>query len=129
MATTLTDGTTTIILPEDLRWIDEFTWTPIIQKQTFSIDGFLIVEEFVKESGRQISIEGASDRGWILKSTLDELKNLIVAGKLMTLTIDERNFEVMWDIQGNPLEATKILDTFPHEQQDFFSVKLKFIEV
>ena len=41
--TTLTDGTTTTTISDDLMWADEFAWAPVEQTVERSITGALIV--------------------------------------------------------------------------------------
>jgi len=47
---TYTNNAQTIIIaiPDDLNWIDEYKWSPIIQSQEYAISGSLIVEEWIK---------------------------------------------------------------------------------
>lgn len=62
MATTLIythiSQTITITLPTDLNWTDEYKWTPVVQSQEYAISGSLIVEEWVKQAGRPITLQG-----------------------------------------------------------------------
>ena len=41
----------TIILPDDLLWINEFDWNPVEQSQERSLTGALIVQEQAKITG------------------------------------------------------------------------------
>lgn len=50
---TLSDGTTTIELPPDLHWRDEFSWTPVEQSTEYSLTGALIVQSGARQAGRR----------------------------------------------------------------------------
>ena len=60
--TTLTYGATTLTLPDDMLWTDEFTWQSVEQRSEYSITGALIVEASAKQSGRPITLEGTDSR-------------------------------------------------------------------
>ena len=49
---TLTNATSTLALPPDLDWPDEFSWSPIKTKVEPSITGSLIIDVGVLSAGR-----------------------------------------------------------------------------
>ena len=57
----LSDGTTTLALPPDLEWQDEFDWTPVEHSTDYSNTGSLIVHEGERQDGRPITLFGGTD--------------------------------------------------------------------
>ena len=60
--TTLTDGTHSVTLPDDLDWTDELSWSPVQQSAEPSITGATIVQIQARQSGRPITLEADSTR-------------------------------------------------------------------
>lgn len=122
----------TITLPEDLFWDAEFEWTPVVQSREYTLTGSLIVEEAVKQAGREIVLAGDDSTSWIDKSTLDDLiASTHIPGLVMILALTSgQTFSVRWDLEKTPIVATKIFRTFPHDDsdQDFWWVRLAFFE-
>lgn len=64
---TLSDGTETIELPEDLNWSDRH-WSPVAQAFTRSVTGKPIIQEAASQQGRPITLEPPTGGGWMLAS-------------------------------------------------------------
>lgn len=94
--TTLSDGTTTVTLPNSMEWIDEHSWSPVAQQIQPTFGGGLVVSENAVIAGRPITLAGGPNV-WVTKTTLDALKTLVnVAGVALTLTLpDARTFQVV----------------------------------
>lgn len=85
-----------IILPQGLRWSDEFDWTPLTQATDYSLTGALIVEQAEKQAGRPITLTGGKDFTWLTRAEVTSLKDLLDGGEEMTLTLhDARTFTVL----------------------------------
>ena len=54
-----------VVLPKDLEWIDEFSWSPIFQEIKNSISGSIFINEYEQLDGRFITLEGKDDMCWI----------------------------------------------------------------
>jgi hypothetical protein len=131
-APTITLGTVT--LPPDLRWRDEFAWTPVQRTAEYGLTGALIVQESVKQAGRPITLEAKSEaKGyvWLNRATLLALKTLAeTAGWSGTLTLaDGRAFTVAFRDDGLTAEPvihlahTGPLDALPYT----FTLKLQTV--
>ncbi len=121
-----------IILPEDLWWEDETDWTPVAQSDTdYSVTGALLVDTGVKQAGRPITLAGSEDASWVKRSTVLALMALAaIAGKEMTLTIHERTFQVMFfHGDGKPLEATPLYKKSPPDDEDYYFLTIRLMEV
>ena len=65
MSITLSDDTTTIELPEDLRWSDR-NWSPVEQSFTRSVTGKPIIMVDASQYGRPITLQAPDRGGWML---------------------------------------------------------------
>ncbi len=128
---TLTDGTTTANLHNDLQWVDEFAWNAVAQKSGRTITGALWVEEAALSAvGRPITLQGDEQTGWISRSDLLNLRTLAqIAGASLTLTITPRSqtFTVMFDHEaGNPIDARPVVGYSDIAAGDWYYVTLRF---
>lgn len=94
-----------VTLPGDLRWSDEFQWTPVHRAVEYSLTGSLIVQEAVKLAGRPITLDAQSEAQgyvWLDRATLLSLKTLAETPAWTgTLTLaDGRAFTVGWREDG-----------------------------
>jgi hypothetical protein len=118
-----------IALPDDLVWVDEFAYTPVIQELAWAVDGTLIIQQGIKLAGRTITLSGGENYGWITRATLLLVHAKAIAGVTCTLTLsDSRVFSVKFR-QDNPLEAHPVLDYASPDASDFYYITLPFIEV
>ena len=129
--TTLSDGTSTLALPDDLLWTDEFDWAPVANATARSVTGRLLVEAAGLTGGRPITLTGGDDYGWIDRSTLEALHAW--AGRpavAFTLTLRGVQRSVIFATapQG-AIEAKPVVDYALPEPADDYVVTLKFIEV
>jgi|TARA_Y100000114_G_C11763926_1_gene331898 hypothetical protein len=63
---TLSDGSVTIELPEDLIWSDRLSWSPVTQTMTRGLTGAPIIMYDVAQYGRPITLEPPAGGGWML---------------------------------------------------------------
>ena len=130
MAITLTKDATTLGLPEDLFWIDEFSWARVAQETTRSTTGALLVDVAVRQAGRPITLQADSDAGWMQRSALQALYAMAeepTATYALTLA-DGRSFEVMF-ASADPIAAQPVARPELPKQQHPYIVTIKLIEV
>lgn len=126
------DTGASIELPEDLDWTDESAWTAVQQKTTRSLTGALIVQVAPrKQGGRPITLQGAEDRAWITRATLETLCAWRdVPGLEMTLVLHGTPRTVLFNHEGGaPVEAKPI--TFfagTPQANDFYRLIARFLE-
>lgn len=97
---TLTNGATTITLPDHLEWIDEFDFSAVAQRAGRGVTGVLYVDEVALSGGRPITLQGAEDR-WLIRSVLDTLQAWAqTPGVTMTLTLRGTAYTVTFDRRG-----------------------------
>lgn len=125
---TITDGTTTLTLPPDLDWQDEFGWTPVEHSTDYSLTGNLVVQEGSRQDGRSITLVGGRDGAWFSRAELEPLYALAsVPQAQFTLNLWGRIFNVMFrrpPIQVEPVR--RMADPGPDHQ---YAVTVNLMEI
>lgn len=130
MATTLTYGMTTLTLPVDMLWTDEFAWRPVEQRQQYTLTGALVVEAAARQSGRQITLSAGDDYAWMTRATLDTLRTWsLLPAQSFTLLYRGVMRTVAFDHAEGAITATQIIDYSDPDAADDYAVTLRFIEV
>lgn len=130
MATTLTYVATTITLPEDMLWPDEYAWRAVEQRQEYTITGALIVEAATKLSGRRITLAADSGYAWMTRATLDTLFAWsALPGQTFTLLHRGVTRTVAFDHDAGAIDASQIIDYSDPDGADDYAVTLRFIQV
>ena len=107
---TLTDGATTITIPDDLEWTDEFDFTPVTQDIKRTIGGSFIVSESSLSHGRPITLTGGP-QVWMPRHVMSAIASeAAVAGRKFTLTLaDGRIYNVIFRRDsGQPIAAVPL---------------------
>lgn len=129
---TLTYNGATTVLPEDLAWTNEYSWSPVTQKVSPSITGSLIVDVGVLSAGRQIELTGDRDRAWMTRGVADQLRAIAqVGGASMTLLLRGVSRTVMFDHERGAFEAQPLPleDYSDPDDGDRVIPRLRFIEI
>lgn len=129
--TTLSDGTTTVALPDALAWTDEFTWTPVVHTVERTLTGGLIVFPSVRINGRPITLAQQADGGpWVLRPALLQLQAwAAVPGQVLTLTLRGVAQAVMLRHQDGALEATPVSPFADVAASDAYRLTLRLMAV
>ncbi|MFM5537007.1 hypothetical protein ACET8U_06805 [Aeromonas veronii] len=119
-----------ITLPDDLDWQDEFEWQPAEQVITPTLSGALIVEEVAQPHGRPITLQ-SDGQSWATRSTVLALQAL--AGEVnapMALTLNGRQFTVLWRREnGGGFAAKQLYRVADPDEQMPYEITLRLIEV
>lgn len=124
-----------IALPNDLLWEDELSWVPPAAKETYSLTGALIVEMAARQAGRPITLRSADESmGWVTRETVAQLRAWAsVLDKKYRLVLeyptDTRTFVVMFKHSATPVEARPVKGFPGHEDEDYFTVTIRLMEV
>ena len=116
-------------LPPDLLWSDEFgSWSQVLQTREYSSTGALHIEEWSKQAGRPMTLQGSVDYAWCLRADLLTLNTWAnQAGLAMVLVHNGENYLVAWSHEGGtPVTAEPIVpysDPLPGDQ---YSLTLRF---
>lgn len=124
-----------VTLPNDLVWVDEFSWAPTTGAVAYSLTGALLYEVGDKKSGREITLQAPDESmAWVPRSTIAVLRSwLQPSTRKMKLKLeypsDTREFVVMFLHTVEPLKATPVTSFASHESGDWFNITLKLLEV
>jgi hypothetical protein len=129
----LTDGVTTLTLPDDLEWVDEFTWNPVVQDMGYSLTGALIVKvQSERMAGRAITLQSPPQQAAIQRSTLNTLKVWAdTPGKVLSLTLRSVARNVVFRHQDGPLQAEALGHWSDISLSDatLYFITLRFMEI
>lgn len=128
---TLTDGTDTVTLPDDVRWADEFSWHPVEQKAEQTITGALVVQIAARLAGRPFTLESGDNFAWLTRAQLDILTAwAAIPGKQMTLNIRGGVHVVIFDHQGGQaLRAEMVLYHAAPVPADYYVCTVRLLEI
>lgn len=132
MATTLSDGTTTVTVHSDLWWSDEHNWWPVEQSVKRSLTGALIVQAAARVAGRPITLEARDDSSaWHSRATIEQLRNWAsTPGQQLTLSLLGTSYTVMFRHQdGAGIEATPIIDYSDPGPDDPYRLTLRMMQI
>ena len=132
MSITLTDGTDTVQLDDDLYWSDEHDWTRIEQAVDRSLTGALIVQAAAMIKGRPITLQPEDDSSaWMYRDTLEQLQFWTEQADLqLTLTLRGTDRAVIFRHQDKPaISARPVVHYNDVVSEDWYLVTLKFMEV
>ena len=120
-------------LSHDLLWVDEHEWTPVVSAVEYSLTGALLVENATRQAGRPISLQPPDNSmAWHTRSVADLLRTWsTVPGLQFRLTLDDgRGFNVVFRHHEAPaLEAEPVRQMATYDADDYWLVKLKFMEI
>lgn len=135
MTITLTKDGTSLELPEDLLWTDEFLWAAVAQSTQRGIDGHLIVDAMERMGGRPITLMGDGDSAWITRADMLTLKAwAAIAGQQFELDVRGDVWTVIFD-HGDAEDARSmglapVVDYSDMQDGDYYcSLVLRFIEI
>ena len=132
---TLTKGTETITLPQDLFWQDEFEWSPVSQSVEYSTSGALLVDIAVRQAGRPITLSGESNSAGITRQDLQTLSAWEkLPGQVFILNLRGQSFEVIFDhgsdTQTKAIAQTALVRFSDIASTDFYcNLVLRFLEI
>ena len=122
----------TIQLPEELRWVDEFSWTKQSSQVDFTIGGKAIIytSSYLGDATRPITLK--ADDAWIDRVTLNALFQLAkdeTNTYILTLN-DSRVFTVMFRFWDKPvIEVSPVQDTAFPDDSTYYRLTLKLGQV
>ncbi|MDO6747214.1 hypothetical protein [Gilvimarinus sp. 1_MG-2023] len=123
----LTDGTTTIELPGDIQWVNEFDWSDIEQQQEYSIAGNLIVQQGVKLAGRPINLQSGQG-SWVMRSVVLQLQALYNSAANLTLSFWGTDYTVAFK-RPDGFSAKEVTRLANPGSEHNYTINLAFIEV
>lgn len=131
----LSDGTTSITLPDDLEWTDETAYSVVEQSAEYTVTGALVVDVGARLKGRPITLVGemVGNQGlWVTRAVVDALRAWAdTPGQVLTLTMTGYAAKsVMFRLQDGPgVEARPVLFSAPIAAADAYTLTLYLMEI
>lgn len=102
----------TVDLPATLLWVDEYGWSKVASVKQYTGEGALVVDEWVKQTGRPITLQGEQNRAWCDRGLLSTLRAWSSqAGLVLTLNHRGTAYQVRFDSeQSAPIQADPLTD-------------------
>ena len=63
-----------LVLPDDLLWSDEHSWSQTVATSAYLITGALLIQSATRLAGRPITLVGAPDMAWVTRATVEQLR-------------------------------------------------------
>jgi hypothetical protein len=119
-----------LALPPDLVWSDEFGWPEILQTTEYSSTGALHLEEWKKQAGRPITLQGGVDYAWCLRGPLKVLEGWKgQPGLVLTLGRLGVNHQVVMNHQAGAITAEPVVPYSDPIDADAYTLTLRFLQV
>lgn len=128
--TTLAVGPTSVELPDELVWVDEFAWSAVEQTESRSLTGARIVQRGMKQGGRPITLRPPDDQaGWITRAVLDQLRAWVqMPGLQLTLTLRGEARVVEFRYNEAAVEAEALVPYDDVQAGDFYLATIRLLE-
>lgn len=109
-----------VTLDNELVWVDEFDFAPVIASAERTVGGRLVIQERSLQGARPITLQGDEDRGWQKRSTIEALKNMAgITGATYTLIYGTFTTIVRFrHEEGNPVQFAPVKDYLPDPGTD-----------
>ncbi len=125
----------TLALPDDLLWSDEHTWSPVVSSVSYLITGALLVQSATRQAGRDITLVGAADMAWVTRSVVNVLREWAalpldaVTGRFELTLMDGRMFTVAFRHADGAIEAEPVTEFPARNDNDFYRITLKLMQI
>lgn len=125
----------TVLLPDDLLWIDEHAWSPAVASTSYLITGALLIQSALRQAGRPITLMGAPDMAWVTRATVEQLRAWAAvpvsaaSGRFALTFADGRVFTVAFRHDDTPIESEPVLGIPARSSGDFYRLTLRFLEI
>lgn len=128
----LTYAGVTVALPDDLHWVDEFAWQPVVQTAERTITGALVLQQAARTAGRPITLRSFSESsGWVTRAAMDALREWASIPQCeMLLSYREIEYNVTWrHHEGSALEANPVVWFSDAQNDDYYTATLNLMEI
>lgn len=133
MSITLTLGAVSLALPEDLYWADELLWNPVVQSESTSLTGALILQTGLRQGGRPITLEPplAGRSSWMPRADLEQLRAWAAVPELqLSLQLRGVSRTVVWRHHEPPvIRAEPVQHYSDVAPDDAYTASLRFLEI
>ena len=124
-----------LLLPDDLLWSDEHSWSPASASVSYLITGALLVQSALRQAGRPMTLTGAQDMAWVTRSCVEMLYDWAAAplgadsGRFELTLFDARVFNVAFRHAEGAIEAEPVTGFTARSNADFYRITLKLMQI
>lgn len=124
-----------LLLPDDLLWTDEHSWSPTVASSSYLITGALLIQSATRLAGRPITLVGAPDMAWVTRATVEQLRLWAAlaltdsTGRFLLSLADGRAFTVAFRHTETVIDAEPVLGFPARADTDFYRLTLRFLEL
>jgi len=124
-----------LLLPDDLLWSDEHSWSPATASVSYLITGALLVQSALRQAGRPMTLTGAQDMAWVTRSCVQTLHDWAgvplgeITGRFELTLFDARIFTVAFRHAEVPIEAEPVTGFTARSNADFYRITLKLMQI
>lgn len=124
-----------LVLPDDLLWSDEHSWSPTVATSAYLITGALLIQSATRLAGRPITLVGAPDMAWVTRATVEQLRLWAAVaptdatGRFLLTLADGRTYTVAFRHAETAIEAEPVLGFPARSDADFYRLTLRFLEL
>ena len=128
---TLSDGTTTIALPDSLMWSDEFAWAAVEQTVSRGLTGSLIIQNGVRTNGRPVTLAAPDDQsGWVPRATINQLRTWAnTPGQVLSLAMRGATRNVIFRLSDGAIQASPVVAYEDDQSTDPYRLTLRLMEI
>lgn len=115
-----------IALPDDIVWLDELAWSPVVQATSRTLSGAIVIEEATLQEGRPITLGGGV---WVPRSDVEALLSLAAtAGATHSLDLRGTAFDVVFR-RPNAITATPVIQYADPAPEDPHEITIQLLTV
>ena len=131
MTFSLTKDATTLTLPSDLLWTNEYEWAGVKQSRKTLLTGALLVQSGAYLAGQEIDLDGGPDYAWATRSLVASLYAwTLLPGQVFGLVIrGAAPINVIFNHEKGALRASPILPVSDPAAADEYQIALRFLKV
>jgi hypothetical protein len=117
------------VLPEELVWIDEFSWQESVSSMKRTIGGYPIINRATRYDIRPITLSG--ENSWIQRDSLVTLQSMLDHSTYSLKLHDDRIFQVEWRFWDDPvLDVEQVLPIAHQTDNTYWLIRaLKLVTV
>lgn len=98
-------------LPSNLLWVDQYTWNRVEATRQYSSTGALVIDQWTRQAGRPITLQGTQERAWCERGLLTTLRGWADQAALqLSLTHGSDSYQVAFDHQQAAIDAEPLPD-------------------
>jgi len=119
-----------LVLPEQTRWVDRFSWAPVKQTSKRTLGGAYTIWTQTLKAGRPITLEFRQDESWLTHSEMSSLTDMANrAGETYSLVWDTETWLVIFRHEDAPVCALQEVEQYIEPSENHFYGQIKLVQI